>query len=166
MIRFENIAMDFEPRAVALAASVKTVINEKKSQFIYNHVYPVVNADLEYSVITDKKWNQFLLDQLMSNAIKYSDTSASNKKLVITIFQENEYICLSIKDEGVGIPVYDLPRVFEPFFTGENGRKFRNSTGIGLYICKKIADRLGHRLEMSSEVGKGTEVTIKYLAKL
>ncbi|MFJ5714111.1 sensor histidine kinase [Neobacillus sp. NPDC093127] len=166
MIRFENIAMDFEPRAVALVASVKTVINEKKSQFIYNHVYPVVNANLEYSVITDKKWNQFLLDQLISNAIKYSDTSESNKKLVITIFQEKEYTCLSIKDEGVGIPAYDLPRVFDPFFTGENGRKFRNSTGIGLYICKKIADRLGHRLEISSEVGKGTEVTIKYLAKL
>ncbi|ETI70128.1 sensor histidine kinase [Neobacillus vireti] len=166
MIRFENIAMDFEPRAVALVASIKTVINEKKSQFIYNHVYPVVHADLECSVITDQKWNQFLLDQLISNAIKYSDTGAGNKKLVFTIFQENEYTYLSIKDEGVGIPVYDLPRVFDPFFTGENGRKFRNSTGIGLYICKKIADRLGHQLEITSEVGKGTEVTIKYLAKM
>lgn len=166
MIRFENFAMDFEPCPVKLVSSLKKVINEKKNQFIYNRVFPVTNTDPEYSVITDKKWNEFLLDQVISNAIKYSNDGLCDKKMYLTIFQENGYTCLSIKDEGVGIPPYDLNRVFDPFFTGKNGREFRNSTGIGLYICKKIADRLGHQIQISSEVSKGTEVIIKYLSKV
>ncbi|MFN7249951.1 MAG: sensor histidine kinase [Anaerobacillus sp.] len=167
MIRFEHFAMDYEAGAVDLVASIRNVINDHKNQFIYNKVFPVL-ADVpdKAFIISDKKWNEFILFQLISNAIKYSTDGKQDKKIVLSIVQDEKQTTLSIKDEGVGIPPYDLKRVFEPFFTGENGRTYRQSTGIGLYTCKQIAERLGHEIEISSEVGKGTEVTITYLTKL
>jgi two-component system, OmpR family, sensor histidine kinase YxdK len=167
MIRFEHFANDYEASAVDLVASVRKVINDNKSQFIYNKVFPVfADAPDKSFVISDKKWNEFIIFQLISNAIKYSTDGKLDKKIVLAIVQDEKQTTLSIKDEGVGIPTYDLKRIFEPFFTGENGRTYRQSTGIGLYTCKQIAGRLGHEIGISSEVGKGTEVTITYLTKL
>lgn len=167
IIRFENFSQDYEARSSDLIASLKKVINEKKNQFIYNKVFPIIKTNLEQAnVITDKKWNEVILDQIISNAIKYSSDGTNSKDIVFSIMQDKEYTKLTIKDEGIGIPNYDLKRVFEPFFTGENGRRFKNSTGIGLYLSKQIGDRLGHPIQISSEVSKGTEVTIQYLTKL
>lgn len=176
MIRFEDFAMDYEPVKVDLQTSLKNVINRKKSQFIYNNVFPKLEIDTNSAifVLSDKKWNEFMLDQLISNAIKYSagqvpsrDNGDNNSKKVTFSIQQNEnHTTLTIKDEGAGIPSPDLQRVFDPFFTGENGRNYRNSTGIGLYIVKQISDRLQHPIHLRSQVGRGTEVTITYLTKL
>ena len=167
IIRLENFEKDYEACSVDLLASLRKVINEKKNQFIYNKVFPIINVQADnFYVISDSKWNEIILQQIISNAIKYSGVGENSKKIYFTIAKDEEYTRLSVKDEGVGIPSYDIKRVFEPFFTGENGRKFRSSTGIGLYLCKEIAQKLGQEIEIKSETSKGTEVIIKYLSKL
>ncbi|MDP4143341.1 MAG: sensor histidine kinase [Bacillota bacterium] len=167
VIRLESFEKDYEARQIDLIETIKEVINEKKNQFIYNKVFPVINTEEASAyVISDSKWNRVILEQVISNAIKYSAAIDQSKRIFFTITKDEEYTYLSIKDEGIGIAHYDLSRVFQPFFTGENGRNFRGSTGIGLYICKKVGEKLGHKIEIKSEVNKGTEVIIRYLSKL
>ncbi|MGM8216137.1 sensor histidine kinase [Bacillaceae bacterium W0354] len=167
MIRMESFENDLEPRAIDLVGSLRKIINNRKHEFIYNQLYPSIEFEEESAVVvTDEKWNEILLDQLISNAIKYSYAQDGSKKIFFRIVNEEGNITLSIIDKGVGIPKYDIDRVFELFFTGENGRRFRNSSGIGLYLCKKISENLGHTLTIQSEVSKGTEVQVTYLTKL
>lgn len=167
LLRLEHFERDYEAQPFDLAEALKKVINEKKNQFIYNNVFPVVeSAKDEMWVVSDLKWNKQLLEQMISNAIKYSAETLMDKKIYFRLWQNENHVMLSIEDEGIGIPDYDLSRVFEPFFTGENGRKFRNSTGIGLFICKEITRRLGQDLEITSIPNKGTVVTVTYLSKL
>ena len=109
-------------------------------------------------VDSDAKWLHFMLNQLLSNAIKYS--SGSQQKILFSSQVEGREARLTVRDYGVGIPASDLKRVFQPFYTGENGRKFRESTGMGLYLVKEICIRLGHRVEIESKVGEGTAVTL------
>ena len=103
-------------------------------------------------VITDKKWLSFIIEQLLSNAIKYTEKGS------ITIKEENKV--LSVIDTGIGIIQEDIPRIFEKGFTGFNGRLERKSTGIGLYLCKCAANKLSHKLSAVSEVGKGSKFSI------
>ena len=170
MIRMDSFENDLDVQTVDILSTLRKLINSRKSEFIYQSVFPVIECDHEQlHVITDLKWNEVMLDQIISNAVKYScrQNESGSKKLRFHVsFGERETVCLSIIDEGVGIPPYDLERVFDPFFTGENGRKFANSSGIGLYLCKKIADKLGHQLSIQSELNKGTMVTIRYLTKM
>lgn len=166
-MRIDEFSKDYEPQTVNLAQSIKSIINNRKSQFIYNNVFPKLNlSDESIPVLTDFKWNEVMIDQIISNAVKYSFTENQPKNIYIGIQQEGPKTFLTIRDEGIGIPSYDLGRVFEPFFTGENGRKCRNSTGVGLYICSVIAQKLGHEIDIQSHEGCGTEVTISYLSKL
>lgn len=140
------------------------MINQRKKECIYHSIFPAIEFEENSAyVITDPKWNDILLDQLIANAIKYSSVKKGKKHLIFRLVEDEAGTVLSIKDEGVGIPEHDLERVFEPFFTGENGRKFSNSTGIGLYICKIIAERLGQTITIQSEVSVGTTVTIRLL---
>ncbi|WP_339215062.1 sensor histidine kinase [Ornithinibacillus sp. FSL M8-0202] len=165
MIRMQRFENDLEVRAVDLVASFREAINERKSEFIYHHVYPVMecSSDSLY-VLTDKKWNKILIDQFLSNAIKYSGGKGKQIKISMEIVEDK---CLvSIIDQGIGIPSYDIDRIFEPFFTGENGRTERNASGIGLYLARRISEKLGHSLTIQSEVEKGTTVTIQYLTKM
>lgn len=167
MIRMESFENDMEPRKIDLVRGLRKIINNRKHEFIYNQLYPSIEFEKESAVVvTDEKWNEILLDQLISNAIKYTYAQEGSKKILFRIANQQEYITLSIIDEGVGIPKYDIDRVFEPFFTGENGRQCRNSSGIGLYLCNKISEKLGQTLTIQSEVSKGTMVQIKYLTKL
>lgn len=170
MIRIEDFSKDYIPEAVDLCDSLKKVINQQKNQFIYNKVFPKVLCECENTkILTDRKWNEFMIGQIISNAIKYSRAGEVEKdvsKFVICrIEREENHIVLNIKDEGIGIPSYDINRVFEAFFTGTNGRKHKQSTGIGLYICKIICGKLGHEISVRSEVKKETEIKIKYLSK-
>ena len=167
ILRLDDFAKDYMPETIDLAASVKKVINERKSQFIYNNVFPKFqyNNDAVF-VLSDAKWNQFMLEQIVSNAIKYSAVTGQNKNVYFRIVRDGGKTVLTIEDEGVGIPEYDIPRVFEPFFTGENGRNFKNSSGIGLFICKSIAEKLEHEINICSRPGKGTSVSISYLSKM
>jgi len=104
-------------------------------------------------VLTDEKWLLFVIKQILSNALKYTNEGE------ISIFVEEEKT-LVIKDTGIGISKEDIPRIFERGFTGYNGRMNKKSTGIGLYLCKKVLDKLSHKIYISSEVGKGTTVKI------
>ena len=182
LYRLEDFSRDYLPVALDLALAVKKLINNKKNQFIYNNVFPKLEIPpdtsgltdtsvlstpvlTEMTVLTDAKWNELMLDQIISNAIKYSATPGKTKTVYFTFQKEEGSINLKIRDEGIGIPQYDINRVFEPFFTGENGRRYKNSTGIGLYICAAIAEKLGHKIALHSEPGVGTEVKITYKSK-
>lgn len=167
MIRMDSFENDLDIKSIDLLSSLRKVINNRKSEFIYQSVFPVLESkEQAVSIITDQKWNEAMLDQIISNAIKYSSGKEGSKKIKFQVDIEEEAVLLVITDEGVGIQSYDLERVFEAFFTGENGRKYENSSGIGLYLCKKIADRLNHRISIDSKPSKGTTVTIRYLTKV
>ncbi|MEH7885173.1 sensor histidine kinase [Bacillus sp. JJ1609] len=163
MDRFEN---DLELQTVDLLLSLRKLINARKKEWIYQSIFPSIEFEgNDAFIITDPKWNDMLIDQIISNGIKYSSLKQGSQKLVFRFEKKDEHIYLAIIDEGVGIPDYDLERVFQPFFTGENGRKHPDSTGIGLYLSKKIADRIGAKLTIHSKQGEGTTVTIRWLAK-
>ncbi|MCC3359470.1 sensor histidine kinase [Bacillus sp. REN16] len=165
MIRIEKFENDLEIKSVDLLDSLRKLINGRKREFIYQSIFPSIEFQgKDAYVVTDSKWNEILIDQIISNAIKYSCMKHGSKNLIFHIEKNEKYITLSIIDEGVGIPPYDLERLFHPFFTGENGRKIPNATGIGLYLCKKIADKLGQTITIQSEVSKGTTVKIRWIA--
>lgn len=104
-------------------------------------------------VLTDEKWLSFVVEQILSNALKYTKSGS------VSIYLEQEGV-LVIKDTGIGISVEDLPRIMEKGYTGYNGRIDKRSTGIGLYLCKKVMDKLHHQLRIDSEDGKGTKVVL------
>ncbi|PEM31249.1 sensor histidine kinase [Bacillus wiedmannii] len=158
--RLEAFTQDFYVEKVQLHKIVNDSVLEHKRFFIRNFVYPELKIDKDISVESDAKWLQFLIGQILSNAIKYS--SGSREKIKVKACKEGNTVILEIADNGVGIPKQDLPRVFKPFFTGENGRDFKESTGMGLYLVYEITKQLGHSVEIHSEVGKGTVVRIKF----
>jgi len=166
MVRLEEFQKDYVPEPVNLIEEINQIINKNKKQFIYYKVFPKIETWLEEAVIlSDRKWNELLIEQIISNGIKYSAGSEA-KYLYFNIQRTKKEIQLQIRDEGIGIPEYDLGKVFEPFFTGENGRKGYSSSGIGLYFCREVSNCLGHGLTIESTEGEGTTVTITYLAKL
>lgn len=166
-IKLDSFSNDFEPIAVNLYTEVKDIINRNRNAFINSNVFPILNCEEKDSfIVTDKKWNKIIIEQIIINAIKYSSLREENKNIYFHIKKKDNNVFLTIKDEGIGIPDYDLKKIFEPFFTGENGRKIRNSTGIGLYVVKEVALKLGHEIYIESKVNIGTEVIIKYLSKL
>lgn len=165
--RLEQFTRDYTPENVNLLESLRTIINSKRNQYIYNHVYPVIECPYDHVMVTtDSKWNNAMLEQIISNSIKYSEAKGDSKPVYFVIRQLGAQTVLSIRDEGIGIDKVDLQRVFQPFFTGKNGRSQHQATGIGLYVCAEIARKLGHSLEIESEVGQGTEVRITYLSKM
>lgn len=158
MARLQTFEQDFYVERVSLQEIVQEVIRENKRLFIRSYVYPEVKVKQTIMVETDRKWLRFVIHQVISNAIKYS--AGSRKNVTITTLEEERSVILEINDHGVGIPKEDLPRVFRPFYTGINGRKFKESTGMGLYLVKNIIKRLEHDIEIKSEVGKGTTICI------
>lgn len=167
VLRLKEFQKDYAPEPIDLVAEVKQIINQNKKLFIYNKVFPKVEVEGESAwILADRKWNELMLEQIISNGIKYSKQEEVSKYLIFSIHKEAGRIELRIQDEGIGIPEYDLGKVFEPFFTGENGRKGYSSSGIGLYFCKEVADCLGARLQIESTEDQGTTVIVSYLAKL
>ncbi|WP_449537373.1 sensor histidine kinase [Ferdinandcohnia sp. Marseille-Q9671] len=157
--RLKTIEQDFHIKPVNLAKLVDEVNGENKRFYIRNKVYPKLEVEKEgLTVETDEKWLFFILSQLINNAVKYS--SGTSNRIVISIYERGKEAILEVKDFGIGIPDADQRRIFDPFYTGENGRKFRESTGMGLYLTKETLDTLGHRIEMESEFGKGTTFRI------
>lgn len=139
---------------------VNGAILKNKRSLISNKI-SIDLHDLNETVFTDSKWAIFIINQIIQNSIKYSKTE--NKKIEIYSKTNTENIILYIKDNGIGIKKGEITRVFEKGFTGENGRIInKKSTGIGLYLCKKLCDKLGLGLELSSEKNIGTEVRIVF----
>lgn len=158
--RLDEFQKDFSVEKVNLYDDVIELINKERRLFIKNRIIPKLDIDKDLIVYSDKKWLRFILEQIIINGVKYS--KGHGKHLIIKNREDDEYIIIDIIDEGIGIPRKDIKRVFEPFFTGENGRKFGESTGMGLYIVKKVCDNLGHRVEIKSEIEKGTRVSILF----
>lgn len=158
--RIDSFQNDFIVERIFLKKLVIGTINEEKKLFIKNKITPRVEIDGAIEVYSDVKWIKFVLDQLIINGIKYS--KGTGKELIIKACEKEKEIILSVIDEGIGIPRKDIKRVFDLFFTGENGRKYGESTGMGLYISKEVCVNLGHKIEITSTTNKGTMVTIRF----
>jgi len=158
--RLENFEEDMQVEQVALITIVTATVNENKRLFITKRVFPEIHIEDDIIVASDSKWLRFIIGQFVTNAVKY--TFEANKKIIISAVKRDDYVQLAICDEGIGIPASDLSRVTKAFFTGENGRKTGESTGMGLYLAKEICEKLGHELNITSEVGKGTIVTVTF----
>ncbi len=155
--RSEHTEKDYLIREIGLSDVVHSAIADNKYLLRQNNV--IIKAEnIDNNVYTDDKWVRFILNQLISNAIKYR-----TQKPILRFFtvKENDRILLSIEDNGMGIAGSDLPRIFEKGFTGQNGRIIQSSTGIGLYLCKRLCDKLGIGLAACSE-GNGTTITLSF----
>ena len=155
--RSDEVGKDYIIKKVGLSKLVKDVIKRNQRDFISKRI-SLQLGDLDEIIYSDTKWVEFILNQIIGNAIKYS--KGKDDKIEIYLKKISSAVVLTIKDHGVGIIERDLNRVFEKGFTGENGRKFGKSTGIGLYLCKKLTDRLGLGLQVQSEENVGTEISI------
>ena len=158
--RLDAFEHDFYVERLELAGLVRNVASEQKRLFIRNKVYPSLHIPDGLTVASDEKWLGFVLLQLITNAVKY--TAAEGRHIRFTGYNRDSRVVLEVRDEGVGIPPGDLTRVFDPYFTGVNGRSFQESTGMGLYLTKQICGKLGHEVEIESEVDRGTAVRIVF----
>lgn len=153
-LRMGEMSGDLKFEKYSLDAIVRQVIRKYSQMFILRKIH-LQYAKTSQCIVTDEKWLQFVLEQVLSNALKY--TKDGGMIFIYTEEKENKK-CLVIEDSGIGIQAEDLPRVFEKGFTGYNGRADKKSTGIGLCMCKKIMERLNHQIWIESEVDKGTKV--------
>ncbi|KZL88536.1 sensor histidine kinase [Clostridium magnum] len=156
--RVNAFEKDFVIEKFNLQQLVLDTVNNDKKLFIKNKILPKVDIDKTIEIYTDGKWIKFVLEQIITNGIKYS--KGRGKTLTIQAYIQENKIVLEIIDEGIGIPTKDIKRVFDPFFTGENGRKYGESTGMGLYIVKKVCENLEHKVEIESNVNDGTKLKI------
>lgn len=161
--RLNEFNLDFNVESLNVISIVRKVINNNKKSLIRYHIFPKIIGDIEVFVESDKKWIYFVINQILINAIKYSKDMAEDRKTIaFEILEEVNKVILTIRDEGIGIPKEDLSRVFNAFFTGKNGRKSAESTGMGMYLSKRICKELGHELSVKSEEGKGTSFSIVF----
>lgn len=151
-IRLDSISSDYVITKINLDEVVKDSVKKYATIFI-NKKIKLNYVSHETMVISDKKWLSFAFEQILGNSVKYS--SAGGEITIETY--ENKLV---IEDNGIGIKEEDLPRIFEKGFTGFNGRYEKKSSGLGLYLCKKTLDKLGHHIEISSKVGEGTRIEI------
>lgn len=156
-VRLEDFEEDFLIESTSLLALIKQSIGEQKRNFIRHEIYPKIKDETDFWITTDKKWLQILLFQLISNAIKYS-----NPKATVTFALDDANRSLTITDTGCGISAADLPRVFRPFYTGDNGRQRGEATGMGLYLVSLISEKLSITVTIASEVGQGTVLQLKF----
>ena len=157
MYKLDDIKNDFHSEKVNLHEVCKECINELKSSFITKGIYPKLDVSDKLIVYSDSKWLHFVLYQLLTNALKYSNKDG---KIIIYAESVKDSAILHIQDEGCGIDPRDIRRIYDLFFTGKNGRQRGESSGLGLYMVKQILDYLGHTIEVRSELGKGSTFTI------
>ena len=156
-LRMEDMSGDLQFEKVSLDKILKQSVRKYSQMFILQKIR-LDYRPVERIVLTDEKWLEFVTEQILSNALKYTKNGG---EIRICLEEKRGRECLVIEDNGIGIQAEDLPRVFEKGFTGYNGRADKKSTGIGLYLCKKIMDKMGHKIWIDSEVGKGTRVYLE-----
>ena len=150
-LRIDNISSDL----ILKECNIDTIINKAVKKYAPVFINKKIKIDISNcnkTVITDEKWLLFVIEQLLSNSLKYTNSGT----IKIEMIHDN----LIIKDTGIGIGENDLPRIFEKSFTGLNGRLNSSSTGLGLYLCKKTLIKLNHNISITSKLGVGTDVTI------
>lgn len=151
-MRLGSDSKDFLFREYALDGIIRQAIRKYAPQFIRRRIR-LVYEPAEGKVLTDEKWLLFIIEQLLSNAVKYTQQGSVSIRVV------PEKV-LEIEDTGIGIAPEDVPRIFEKGFTGYNGRADKKSTGLGLYLCRLTAEKLSHKISVESQVGVGTKVSI------
>lgn len=154
-MRLESDSTDFILRSYGLDGIIKQALRKLSRQFISRRI-SLEYAGTDKATVTDEKWMVFVIEQILTNALKYTPPGGR-----ISITQSGD--SLSIADTGEGIAPEDLPRVFEKSFTGSVGRRDKRATGIGLYLCKSVLNKLGCGIALASTVGEGTTVTISGL---
>ena len=159
-VRAENAEKDYLIKKTELNKVINKIALKNKDYILENNICFSV-LDCEKKVLTDSKWLEFIIDQIINNSIKYKRDIASS---FIKIYTEenNEEIRLIIYDNGIGIDAKDLPRVFDKTYTGTNGRLKSKSTGMGLYIAKNLCEKLGHKIAIESKVNEYTKVIITF----
>ena len=156
--RKDNSEKDYLIKSCDLGMIIRNVIKRNQDSLLYQKI----NIEIEqinYTVLSDTKWLEFIINQIVSNSIKYH--CQNNCKIIFKVIKTNN-IALEIIDNGIGIKKSDLSKVFNKSFTGENGRLVSSSTGMGLYIVKRLCDKLGHKIIVESQYNKYTKVTLYF----
>ena len=156
-LRLDSDSTDYLIKEYDLDEIVRPAIRKFSREFILKKL-KLEYEPLSYKTITDSKWLSFIVEQVISNAVKY--TSEGSVRICMS---EPGILC--IEDTGIGISDEDLPRIFENGYTGFNGREDKRASGIGLYLCKRISDNLGHKIYAESKVGEGTKIFLDMRAK-
>lgn len=151
-IRLGGESSDFVFGEYSLDNIIKQAVHKYAPQFIRKRIR-LNYSSTDVKAITDEKWLSFILEQLLSNAVKYTEQG----EVTVTVTEDKKLI---IADTGIGIAKEDIPRIFEKGFTGYNGRSDKKSTGLGLFLCKLAADKLSHKISVQSEVGVGTKIVL------
>lgn len=157
--RSEHPEKDYYIHETNLKQIVNQVAIRNQDSFIYQKIKLELD-NLDLKVHTDSKWLEFILNQIIQNSIKYCDKEDSVIRISALI--KNNHVYLTVRDNGVGIPNSELPRVFDKSFTGTNGRTHQTSTGMGLFICKNLCHKLGHQIQIESKLNEFTKVTIVF----
>ena len=155
-VRLDNLSYDLKLEEYYLKDILKVAVKKYSSTFVYKKI-ALDLEEIDCKVITDEKWITFVIEQILSNSLKYT-----NKGTISIYMDKDKENTLVIKDTGIGIVEEDVPQIFEKGFTGYNGRRDKKSTGIGLYLCNEITSRLSHKLYVTSKVGEGTKVFIDF----
>lgn len=159
-VRSENSEKDYLINEVSLKKIINNVALKNKDYLLDNKIDLKV-SNVDYTISSDSKWLEFIINQIINNSIKYKRNIKSSY-IQISAKNDNESISLSIEDNGIGITVKDLPKVFNKSFTGTNGRINSTSTGMGLFIAKNLCNKLGHRISIESQKDKYTKVTLTF----
>lgn len=154
-LKMANHNTDMDISLVNLDDIIRPLIKKYAILFISNNI-KLEYEKLNVKVITDSKWCMVVIEQLLSNAIKYT----KNGIVSITFSEKENY--LEIKDNGIGIKDSDLPKIFDKGYSGFNGRQNQKSTGIGLFLVKQILDKLGQKVKLESKLGEGTSVKVYF----
>ncbi|WP_086350059.1 two-component system sensor histidine kinase SapS [Candidatus Enterococcus clewellii] len=155
--RLDSFSRDYLIQEYSLKKLIQSVVKTQANYFIQKNIRFSLTGENQM-VLTDGKWLEFILKQLLSNAVKYTPVGG---EINIQLSKNKEGVALALSDSGIGIPKKDLQRIFDKGFTGENGRlSEQHSTGLGLYLAKSLSDKLGHQLTVVSEQGEGTTVQL------
>ncbi len=163
-IRSENSNEDYIIKQVLLSKVIRDVMLKNKDILLEKNINVTIDLD-NILVLTDIKWLEFMINQVISNSIKYV-RNIKNREIKIKAYKNKDNIILEIYDNGIGIPKCDINKVFNKTFTGINGRKINSSTGMGLYIVNNLCKKLGHKVKIESDEGKYTKVLFYFDSNL
>lgn len=155
--RSNNVNKDYIIKKTSLSALCSSVLQKNAKLFIQNHI-SIDEEDLNLNVYCDVKWLEYILLQILTNSVKYSRDE--DARILLSAEKQGNSVVLRIKDNGIGIAESELSRIFDKGFTGSNGRRNEKSTGMGLYICKKLCDKMGLSISAASKQGEGTSISI------
>ena len=159
--RLKSTCNDYFFKELSLKDSCIEVIEEYKVILQENSIDVILDIE-DYIVISDKRGIQFIIRQIISNSVKYKNIEETNPQIVIISDENEKNIKFTIRDNGIGVKVYDLPFIFEKGFTGEIGEQRKNSTGMGLYLAKQVTERLKVGLEVNDKYADGLEISLVF----